>query len=112
MHTQYHSHLHTLKLAYSLGYVSIYYVYFSHHMRSLAKSSDSHVIPFRSLKDIQPIPDGAKQWFNPYLTQLAWSFFKQSLLKQLLTDGKILTISFIGFAYIILTFYMYFFFLV
>lgn len=28
-----------------------------------------------------------QQWFDSYLTHLSWSFFKQSLLKQILTDG-------------------------
>ena len=87
-HVHTHTHTHTIKLAYSLGYVAIYYIYFSNHLKSHDRSHDSHVLPIKSLKDTLPNPNGAKQWFNPYLTTLSWSFFKQSLLKQLLTDGS------------------------
>jgi len=73
----------TAPLAYSLGYILIYYGYFSHRMRS----HDAHMLPARSIIETLPRRDGARQWFSPYLTQLSWSFFKQSFLKQILTDG-------------------------
>lgn len=71
------------KLAYSLGYVSIYYGYIFWHK----VPQECNQLPLKSFGDILPRPDLEKRWFHPYLTKLSWSFFKQSALKQLLTDG-------------------------
>ena len=108
-----YTHIHVtpslMKLVYSLGYVLIYYGYFSREM----SSRDSHKLPTQSITQTLPGPDGAKvslkclgsqklifidyfthlsctiqKWFDSYLTHLSWSFFKQSLLKQILTDGR------------------------
>ena len=72
------------QLAYSVGYVVIYYVYIFRYK----VISDGDQLPVRTVVDLLPCTDPEQgHWMDPYLTQLSWSFLKQSFLKQLLTDG-------------------------
>ena len=66
------------------------------------------MLPVKSISGILPQRDGAKVsvgvcdcfswlihaqvWVSPHLLRLAWSFFKQSFLKQLLTDGELVVL--------------------
>ncbi len=72
------------QLAYSVGYVVIYYVYIFRYK----VVSEGDQLPVRTVVDLLPCTDPEQgHWMDPYLTQLSWSFLKQSFLKQLLTDG-------------------------
>ena len=79
----------SLQLMYSLCYVTIYYGYFYQLLQSPGDSTERRLLPIARVTGIFPSKDGAGQWFSPYLTTLSWSFFKQSFLKQLLTDGEL-----------------------
>ena len=72
------------KLVYSMLYIFIYYIYF---YLDLQKSSHHHKLPVKRLLDLVPKRD-RESWFGPTLSSLSWTFFKQAILKQMLTDGK------------------------
>lgn len=97
-----------LQLAYSLCYLFIYYGYFTLHI----STSHPHYLPIYTIAHILPSPGpngviclivynsgqylycalSPQKWFRSGAVTLSWSFFKQSFLKQLLTDGELLSI--------------------
>ncbi|XP_020278956.1 protein RFT1 homolog [Pseudomyrmex gracilis] len=91
------------QLVAAVFYTTSHYVYFHYYINKLNKctpkrrmslkgSSDEYVereFPFRSVKDFLP---GQLENNDPYLdrklTVLTWSFFRQGILKQILTEGE------------------------
>ena len=72
----------------SLTYFILYYAYFSHYIAANASQNDEG-FPLRSFSHIFPTSKSLKSLFvNLELLSLTWSFFKQSLLKQILTEGE------------------------
>ncbi|XP_035677081.1 protein RFT1 homolog [Branchiostoma floridae] len=70
----------------SAALVLAYYTYFTHYIRT-ASPDDS--FPLKKIQDFFPTwPTGKKPWTSPELARLTWSFFKQGILKQLLTEGE------------------------
>eukprot|EP00058_Branchiostoma_floridae_P028117 XP_002613608.1 hypothetical protein BRAFLDRAFT_93651 [Branchiostoma floridae] len=70
----------------SAALVLAYYTYFTHYIRT-APAGDS--FPLKTIRDFFPTwPTGKKPWTSPELARLTWSFFKQGILKQLLTEGE------------------------
>lgn len=86
-------------MLYSVLYSSIYYGYFCFVINN---EQEKAKLPISSLSAIVPAKLEDKvlkyikhahtlslpQWQSRELLSLSWSFFKQSILKQFLTDGK------------------------
>eukprot|EP00731_Ephydatia_muelleri_P003795 Em0001g3795a len=73
------------QLLYSFLYLVIFYGYFHVHLNTPEGKS----LPISAITDIIPHTDeDTKTWCSVYLLHLTWSFFKNSFLKQLLTDGE------------------------
>lgn len=68
------------------GYVTAYYVYFTFYMKSARKKNDD--FPLKSIRDFFPKFIKNKSFINFDLALLTWTFMKQSLLKQFLTEGE------------------------
>ena len=68
----------------SLAYTIIYYTYFTNY---ISKLPDGDPFPFKNVKDFFPDFNMANI-FDPYYTNLVTSFYKQSLIKQFLTEGE------------------------
>ena len=76
------------QLIQSLTYFTLYYAYFSHFIATNLTQNDKE-FPLQSFGHIFPTSKSLKSWFvNFELLSLTWSFFKQSLLKQILTEGE------------------------
>jgi oligosaccharide translocation protein RFT1 len=78
------------QLAYSICYLLIYYVYFTYQIRKV----DSK-LPINSIFEVLPHSYNGK-WLDGHLLGLSFSFFKQSFLKQLLTDGERYIMTLLG----------------
>ena len=74
-----------MQLVYSALMASLYYIYFVYYVCYVHPPPD---FPFQSVRDFFPkmIPD--KPFIDSELAGLILSFFKQSLLKQMLTEGE------------------------
>ena len=75
------------QLLQSLTYCLLYYVYYSHFITSNATQKDKE-FPLQTFKHILPSIKSNLPVVNYELLSLTWSFFKQSLLKQILTEGE------------------------
>ncbi|XP_071082431.1 man(5)GlcNAc(2)-PP-dolichol translocation protein RFT1-like isoform X1 [Haliotis cracherodii] len=73
-------------------YCVIYYVYFTLYV---AKKKDED-FPLKSVRDFFPQRIEGKPYFDSQLTSLVGSFFQQSLLKQVLTEGEKFVMTFLG----------------
>ncbi|KAL5014217.1 hypothetical protein ScPMuIL_008487 [Solemya velum] len=71
----------------SLVYVSVYYGYFIVYIQSNKKKADDQ-FPLSQVRDFFPQTIADKPFIDPEAQTLTWSFFKQSFLKQLLTEGE------------------------
>ncbi|KAH9492269.1 Oligosaccharide translocation protein rft1 [Bulinus truncatus] len=70
----------------SVSYVLMYHVYFAHY---IVKNKKKEVdFPLCSIRDIYPKAIKDKPFIDIHLASLTWSFFKQSFLKQILTEGE------------------------
>ncbi|ELT90521.1 hypothetical protein CAPTEDRAFT_96530 [Capitella teleta] len=76
------------QISFTAAYCVMYYVYFIYLL------STSEELPVRSFTDILPSFLDKGVMFNRGLMQLTWSFFKQSFLKQLLTEGERFVMTF------------------
>jgi oligosaccharide translocation protein RFT1 len=76
------------QLLQSLTYCVLYYTYFSHFITNNTTQMDKE-FPLKTFKHILPSIKTVKDpVINYELLSLTWSFFKQSLLKQVLTEGE------------------------
>ena len=72
----------------SFTYLLLYYAYFSRFIITNAPQKDKE-FPLKTLYDVFPSRKSSNiPWVNFKLLSLTWSFFKQSLLKQILTEGE------------------------
>ncbi|XP_011164633.2 protein RFT1 homolog isoform X1 [Solenopsis invicta] len=91
------------QLVAAVFYTTSHYVYFHRHIEKLNKctqkrrmslkdSSDEYVIrefPFHAIKDFLPGQlENHDSYLDRKLTILTWSFFRQGILKQILTEGE------------------------
>ncbi|XP_050413460.1 protein RFT1 homolog [Patella vulgata] len=74
-----------------LVYVVLYYGYFINNMSKVKKTDD---FPFKSVGDFLPKKLKDKPSIDSHYASLTWSFFKQSFLKQLLTEGEKFVMTF------------------
>ncbi len=70
------------QLMQSLSFFLLYYAYFSHFVTK--RTQKDKEFPLQTFNDILP----TRKSMNFDLLSLTWSFFKQSLLKQILTEGE------------------------
>lgn len=75
------------QLAQSLAYFLLYYGYFSYFVLNNTEPK-SREFPFQALRDFFPRKPSNGAWIDFNLLSLTWSFFKQSFLKQILTEGE------------------------
>lgn len=98
------------QLVAAVFYTTSHYAYFHHHIKklnecsqkrrmSLKDSSDEYVMrefPFRAIKDFLPGElENDDSYLDRKLTVLTWSFFRQGILKQILTEGERLIMTII-----------------
>ncbi|XP_025107124.1 protein RFT1 homolog [Pomacea canaliculata] len=76
------------QLSCSICYAAMYYLYFAHYVTSQVKKDDGDMFPFQAVQDFFPQAVEGKPLIDSDLASLTWSFFKQSFLKQLLTEGE------------------------
>ncbi|XP_070154716.1 man(5)GlcNAc(2)-PP-dolichol translocation protein RFT1 isoform X1 [Polyergus mexicanus] len=93
----------TAQLVAAVFYTTSHYAYFHYHISKLNKcsqkrrmslrdSSDEYMVrefPFRTVKDFLPGQlENNDSYLDKKLTILTWSFFRQGILKQILTEGE------------------------
>lgn len=98
------------QLVAAVFYTTSHYAYFHHHIKklnecsqkrrmSLKDSSDEYVMrefPFHAIKDFLPGElENDDSYLDRKLTVLTWSFFRQGILKQILTEGERLIMTII-----------------
>ncbi|XP_013787696.1 protein RFT1 homolog isoform X1 [Limulus polyphemus] len=71
----------------SIVYVFSYYIYFMYHF-SVSRTQHIIVFPFTSVKDMLPRRIKDKPFLDWTLANLTWSFLKQTVMKQFLTEGE------------------------
>ncbi|KYN21856.1 Protein RFT1 like protein [Trachymyrmex cornetzi] len=91
------------QLVAAIFYTTSYYAYFHYHIKKLNKcsqkrkmslkdNSDEYVLrefPFHTIEDFLPCQlENNDSYFDTKLTNLTWSFFRQGILKQILTEGE------------------------
>ncbi|KAJ8308955.1 hypothetical protein KUTeg_013829 [Tegillarca granosa] len=74
-----------LRVLYALVYTGLYYGFFYYYVKQPKKNDD---FVFQEPRDFFPKPVKDKEAVDERLLGLAWSFSKQSVLKQLLTEGE------------------------
>ncbi|RUS80480.1 hypothetical protein EGW08_011758, partial [Elysia chlorotica] len=70
----------------SLVYAGLYHLYFIHYISNSSKKDDD--FPLKSVRSIYPSVISGKPQIDSELASLTLSFFKQSFLKQILTEGE------------------------
>ncbi|KAL6420036.1 hypothetical protein ACFW04_010995 [Cataglyphis niger] len=93
----------TAQLVAAIFYTTSHYAYFHYYIKKLNKctqkrrmslkdSTDEYVVrefPFRNVKDFLPGQlENNDSYLDKKLTILTWSFFRQGILKQILTEGE------------------------
>ncbi|XP_074643284.1 man(5)GlcNAc(2)-PP-dolichol translocation protein RFT1-like isoform X2 [Tubulanus polymorphus] len=76
------------QLAYTFVYLVLYYAYFLYYVSATAPSERARDFPFNNLLEMLPHKKENQAWFGMGTVKLTWSFFKQSILKQFLTEGE------------------------
>ena len=78
------------QIVFSVLSMVLYYVYFIHYIQNAAKEQDSTTndFPLKSIRDFFPQSVPGKSFVSWGLAWLTWSFFKQSFLKKILTEGE------------------------
>ncbi|KAL8575487.1 hypothetical protein ACOMHN_013038 [Nucella lapillus] len=83
----------------SLCYVALYYGYFAYYTSSgvvKKEEGDGDHFPCVSMADFFPKAVPGESFFDIHLVHLTWSFYKQSLLKQILTEGERYVMTFLN----------------
>ncbi|BFZ00062.1 hypothetical protein BsWGS_03101 [Bradybaena similaris] len=75
----------------SVTYAALYHGYFVHYIASNKKEDD---FPLKTVADMYPRILSDKPFIDIHLASLTWSFFKQSFLKQILTEGEKFVMTF------------------
>lgn len=81
-------------LVYTGFLVLCYAVYFIRFLRS--KESARKNFPLCRTRDLLPSRTDGEPWIDRTLARLTWSFFKQSFLKQILTEGERYVMTFLN----------------
>ena len=76
------------QMAFSLLAMVLYYVYFIYYIRFIPESTAKNDFPLKSVRDFFPRTVTGKRFLSLGLARLTWSFFKQSFLKKILTEGE------------------------
>lgn len=78
------------QMAFSVLAMVLYYVYFIYYIHTAPKDQDNSGtdFPLKSLRDFFPRTVPGKSFISWGLAHLTWSFFKQSFLKKILTEGE------------------------
>ncbi|XP_069045729.1 man(5)GlcNAc(2)-PP-dolichol translocation protein RFT1 [Lepisosteus oculatus] len=82
------------QLVYTGGLLLCYTLYFARFLRS--RDADRKPFPFRRLGELLPARVDGEPVLNGRLARLTWSFFKQSFLKQILTEGERYVMTFLN----------------
>lgn len=64
----------------------VYYGYFTYYIGTASKKDDD--FPFKNIKDLFPSKMEGEPLVDSHQASLTWSIFKQSFLKQILTEGN------------------------
>lgn len=75
------------QMSFSLLSVVLYYIYFWYQIRTGASQSIEQ-FPLKTLRDFFPCIIANKSIISWGMAKLTWSFFKQSILKKVLTEGE------------------------
>lgn len=78
------------QMAFSVLAMVLYYVYFIYYINSNPKERDTAAndFPLKSVRDFFPKTVTGKSFVSLGMAHLTWSFFKQSFLKKILTEGE------------------------
>ena len=78
------------QLAFSIVIVVFYYTYFLYHLtKNVAKKDETlKEFPLKTVRDFFPRITHSEPFISLPLANLTWSFFKQSFLKKILTEGE------------------------
>uniref|UniRef100_A0A8C1KXP7 Protein RFT1 homolog n=1 Tax=Cyprinus carpio TaxID=7962 RepID=A0A8C1KXP7_CYPCA len=90
-----HAHMFVrLKCVYAGFLLLCYVLYFIHFLGS--EEAESKLFPVSHITDLLPSRVHHEPLLNWKLTTLTWSFFKQSFLKQILTEGERYVMTFLN----------------
>ncbi|XP_075403634.1 man(5)GlcNAc(2)-PP-dolichol translocation protein RFT1 isoform X2 [Tenrec ecaudatus] len=84
-----------LKLSYAVVLLLCYVIYFAKLLGS-PESAQQHSLPVSRMMDVLPSVTGRGAFVNRDEAKLTWSFFKQSFLKQILTEGERYVMTFLN----------------
>ncbi|TKC41522.1 hypothetical protein EI555_020117, partial [Monodon monoceros] len=84
-----------LKLFYTAVLVLCYVIYFTKLLGS-PESAKQQVLPVSRMTDLLPTITRSRAFVNWEEAKLTWSFFKQSFLKQILTEGERYVMTFLN----------------
>ncbi|KAJ7391849.1 Oligosaccharide translocation protein rft1 [Desmophyllum pertusum] len=78
------------QMAFSILAMVLYYLYFIYYIQTAAKQQGTteNDFPLKSIRDFFPKTVTGKSFVSWGLARLTWSFFKQSFLKKILTEGE------------------------
>lgn len=78
------------QMAFSFLSMVLYYVYFIYLIQNVSneEGTTAEDFPLKSLRDFFPRTIPEKSFISWGLAHLTWSFFKQSFLKKILTEGE------------------------
>lgn len=78
------------QMAFSFLSMVLYYVYFIYLIQNVSYEEETTAegFPLKSLRDFFPRTVPEKSFISWGLAHLTWSFFKQSFLKKILTEGE------------------------
>ena len=76
------------QMAFSVLSMILYYVYFLYYIQNVPKELVKNDFPLKSVRDFFPQTIPGQSFISWGLAHLTWSFFKQSFLKKILTEGE------------------------
>ena len=78
------------QMAFSFLSMVLYYVYFVYYINSesVVQKNEQEDFPLKSFRDFFPKRIPGKPLISSTMANLTWSFFKQSFLKKILTEGE------------------------
>ncbi|XP_004715334.1 protein RFT1 homolog isoform X1 [Echinops telfairi] len=83
------------QLSYAVALLLCYVIYFAKLLGS-PESARQHNLPVSSMMDVLPSLTGSGAFVNWDEAKLTWSFFQQSFLKQILTEGERYVMTFLN----------------
>ncbi|XP_075403635.1 man(5)GlcNAc(2)-PP-dolichol translocation protein RFT1 isoform X3 [Tenrec ecaudatus] len=83
------------QLSYAVVLLLCYVIYFAKLLGS-PESAQQHSLPVSRMMDVLPSVTGRGAFVNRDEAKLTWSFFKQSFLKQILTEGERYVMTFLN----------------